>query len=332
MIDMMKIGRSKVQAPKFVLGTFGIGGGTSWQDTTKDDSELIELIRQAYDLGVNGLDTAPVYGTGRSERIVGHAVKGRREKYFISTKCGLNWRSTEGIFTYVRDGCHVYNNFSKMSLIKDAEESLKRLETDYIDLLIIHRCPQLNQFGEVMEAMDELKRRQLIRATGLSNIVRTGHPVEALDTCLKYGELDLLQEGGSLLNRDYMDDLIQYCEQHQITYQAHSALEKGILSGKVLTEAVSWTGDNRAEYKWFQPKYIPKVNVLLAGLREIASKYKCSVAALSLAWICEQSKYLNLLVGTRKIEHLKDSLRSLEISLDPDDREKMNQLSQLANQ
>lgn len=98
--DRIHEDRQEQCAPRFTLGTFGIGGGTSWQDTTRDDNELIEMIRQAYDLGVWGLDTAPVYGTGRSERIIARAIKGRREKYFIATKCALNWRSSEGAFTY----------------------------------------------------------------------------------------------------------------------------------------------------------------------------------------------------------------------------------------
>lgn len=332
MIQSMKIGRSNINAPKLVLGTFGMGGGTSWQDTTKDDQELIDLIRQAYDLGVWGLDTAPVYGTGRSEHIVGQAVKGRREKYFISTKCSLNWRNTEGTFTYTRDGHSVYNNFSKASIIEDVEESLKRMETDYIDLMIIHRCPKTEEFGEVMEAMDELKKRQLIRATGLSNVGLSGHPTEALDTCLQYGELDLLQEGGSLLKRAYTEDIIQYCEQHQITYQAHSSLEKGILTGRILKEAVSWTGDNRSKYKWFQPENLPKVENLLKGLEEIAEKYNCSTAALSLAWLHNKSACVNLLIGARKLAHLEDSLKALELTLRPEDIEAMNRLSDAANQ
>lgn len=98
--DRIHEDREEQCAPRFTLGTFGIGGGTSWQDTTRDDNELIEMIRQAYDLGVWGLDTAPVYVTGCSERIIARAIKGRREKYFIATKCALNWRSSEGAFTY----------------------------------------------------------------------------------------------------------------------------------------------------------------------------------------------------------------------------------------
>ena len=330
--DRIHEDREEQCAPRFTLGTFGIGGGTSWQDTTRDDNELIEMIRQAYDLGVWGLDTAPVYGTRRSERIIARAIKGRREKYFIATKCALNWRSSEGAFTYERDGRQVYNNFTKAALIRDAEESLDRLDTEYIDLLIIHRTPPLDRFGEVMEAMEELKNRQLIRAVGLANMVRTGHPIEALDVCRKYGALDLVQEVESLLTRTCMQELIQYCESHAITYQAHSSLEKGILTGKILSEAATWTGDNRSQYKWFQPENIPKVNAMLEGVRRIAERYGCSTAALCLAWVRAQSKSLNLLVGARKLHHLEDSLKCMELTLDPVDIEKMSRLSDIANQ
>lgn len=331
MIEKMEIGNSGVYAPAFVLGTFGMGGGTSWQDTTKDDSELIGLLREAYDQGVWGLDTAPVYGTGRSERIVGQAIKGRREHYFISTKCSMHWRNAEGTLAYTRDGHSVYNYFAKASLIQDVEDSLKRMETDYIDLMIIHRCPPPEMFGEVMETMEILKARGLIRAVGLSNTAQKEDPRAMVETCLKYGQLDLLQEGASLLKQEPLKLYVELCEKYGITLQAYSSLEKGALAGKLVEGVTGWTGDNRSKYKWFQPENIPKLNRMTEGLLHIAEKYHCSVPALCLAWMRAQSDRINLLVGARKIGHLRDSLSALRIKLKEDDILEMNRLSEEAN-
>ena len=170
-MEMTQIGRSGVMAPKLILGTFGIGGGTSWQDTTKDDRELVRFLQEAREYGITGIDTAPVYGTGRSERLLSEVIGKDRDKLFLSTKCSLNWRAEKGVFEYERDGHRVYRCFEKNSLIEDCEESLRRLKTDHIDCLIVHRCPEPDQAGEVMEALETLKARGLIRCAGLSNVL-----------------------------------------------------------------------------------------------------------------------------------------------------------------
>ena len=326
-MERMRIGKSDVWAPKLTLGTFAMGGGSSWQDTTRDDQELIDLIRQAYDLGVRAIDTAPVYGTGRSERIIGQAVKGRREDYYLATKCSLNWRDTGGRFEYSRDGKTVCRDFSKAALIADVEDSLRRLDTDYIDMMIIHRCPELNEFGEAMEAMDALKQRGLIRSVGLSNTDWSEDAAKSVETCLQYGQLDLLQESASLLSRRRMERFLELCEKHDLTFQGYSALEKGALAGKRIENVSSWTGDNRANYKWFQPESIPKLNALNEALADIAAKYNCSVAVLCLAWVLAQSDRVNLLVGARRLSSIEDTLKALNVRLKAEDIAEMNRLS-----
>lgn len=331
-MEKMRIGRSEVFAPKLTLGTFGVGGGTSWQDTTKDDQELIDFIRQAHaELGICGIDTAPVYGTGRSERIVGKAIKDDRENYYLSTKCSLQWRNDRGRFEYSRDGKSVYQNYSKQSLIRDCEDSLRRLDTDYIDMLIIHRCPHDDEIPETMEAMQELKNRGLIRAVGLSNAALGSHLEETVALCRRYGELDLLQEGASLLKRGAMERYVKVCEENNMTYQTYSALEKGALAGKLIENVNTWTGDNRAGYKWFQPEGAAKINKLTMGLRPLAEKNKCTIPVLCLAWVLAQSECVNLLVGARRMSSIADTVKALDITLTKEDVEEMNRLSDIAN-
>lgn len=332
-MQTMKIGKSDIVAPRLMLGTFGMGGGTSWQDTTKDDQELIDFIKAAHEkLGICAIDTAPVYGCGRSERIVGEATKGNREEYYISTKCSLHWRSEEGKFEYTRDNTSVYLNFSKASLLQDIKDSLERLQTDYIDTMIIHRCPPLEQIEEVMDAMHEAKQQGLIRAIGLSNSGLVPYTEEAIDTFEEFGGLDLLQESASLLSRKKMQVYLKKCEQYGITFQTYSALEKGALSGKIISEVTQWNGDNRSKYKWFQPEGIQKVNALTRGLTPIAEKYNCTIPVLCLAWVLAQSDCVNLLVGARHMSSITDTVKCLDISLEASDVEEMNRLSDIANE
>lgn len=327
----MQVGRSDVYAPELVLGSFGMGGGTSWQDTTKNDRELIDLIQAAHEIGICGIDTAPVYGMGRSERIVGQAIKADREHYYLSTKCCMQWRNTDGVFQYKRDGKSCYANFRKESLIQDTEESLRRLETDYIDTMIVHRCPPLEEVGEVMETLEALKRRGLIRAIGLSNAGLTDHPIEALETCLQYGELDLVQESASLLNKNNLNDYLRACEKHHVMFQNYSGLEKGALAGKRVSNVASMEGDNRSKYKWFQPEWVEKLDELTTQLQPLAEKYNCSMSVLCLAWLRAQSPAINLLVGARKLTSIQDTIQVLDVELEKEDVEKMSILSDSAN-
>ena len=231
MMEMMQIGKSGVMAPKMILGTFAIGGGTSWQDTTNDDRELLRFLQEAREYGIKGFDTAPVYGTGRSERLLSEVIGKDRDKLFLSTKCSLNWREEKGVFEYDRDGHRVFRCFEKDALIKDCEESLRRLKTDYIDCMIVHRCPAPEQAGEVMEALETLKDRGLIRCAGLSNVLESKDPGMVVETFLKYGRIDLLQEKANLLMRPQVEKIKAICEKHDITFQCHSPLERGALAG-----------------------------------------------------------------------------------------------------
>lgn len=324
----MKIGNKTTS--DIILGTFAMGGGTSWQDTTALDDELIQLMRDAYDLGITGYDTAPVYGTGRSERLLGAAIKDHREDVYISTKVCLNWRNTEGSFEYARDGYQVYRNFNRKSLIQDTYDSLKRLDTDYIDLMIVHRCPPIDCIKEVAETMNELKEKGLIKAVGLSNVGNVSDPIKVLDTYLKYGSLDLIQEKANILDRKNLD-LLPYCEKHGIVFQNYGGLVSGALSGNINKEMASWKGDNRSGNRWFKGDNYLIVKDVIDQLTPIANHYDCSVPVLALSWLKAQSPCLSLLVGARRLSSIKDTLKVLDIHLSAEDIEALNEISRDAN-
>ena len=206
-----------------------MGGGASWGPS--DEKESARTIRTALDVGMNFLDTAPAYGNGLSEEILGRTLSDRRDKYVLATKCGLVWGpDDEGSVHKSRDGVTVRRNLSPKSIRVQVEESLKRLDTEYIDLLITHWQaiePFATPIEETVFVLEELKREGKIRAYGASNV-----SMDQIREYQKFGSLSLVQERFSLLSRQNFEKA-KYCDEANITFQAYSPLERGILTGKI---------------------------------------------------------------------------------------------------
>ena len=148
----MKIGRSGIEASVVGIGAWAIGGDSMWG--ASDDAESIRTIHRARELGVTLLDTAPVYGLGHSEEVVGKALAGRREDYILSTKCGLRWDIAEGALMMERDGVRIVRNTRPKRIAEEVDISLRRLQTDYIDIYIVH-WQELPEFPcPIAETMD----------------------------------------------------------------------------------------------------------------------------------------------------------------------------------
>jgi len=166
-----KLGNSDIDVSVVSLGAWAIGGDSNWG--ASDDDMSIRTIHEAHNLGITLLDTAPAYGLGHSEEVVGKALKGRRSDFVLSTKCGLVWDGGEGSVLMSRDGVTLLRNLSAKSVRKQLEESLKRLQTDYIDIFITHwqaTEPFLVPIEETMGALNEFVREGKIRAIGISNV------------------------------------------------------------------------------------------------------------------------------------------------------------------
>ena len=299
------------------LGTWGMGGGTSWNNS--DDAESVSIIHKAKDLGINFIDTAPVYGTGHSEEVVGKALAGRRSSYFLSTKCTMQWRNTNGVKMYERDGQSVYKCFTRESLRADLEDSLRRLATDYIDIYIIHRQPDdIGQIPEVYDTLYGFQKEGKIRAIGISN-ASAAH----LEAYLKCGQLALVQEKFSLLESKAARDYIPLCEKSGTVFQAYSVLERGLLGGKIGMDYVVQKGEARGTIKWFDGYKRQRILAMLSGWKGLCGKYRCTVANLVVAFTLEYSPALNILFGVRRTENLLDTVKSLEVKLEPSDKDSM---------
>ena len=169
-MQYQKLGNTDIKVSKISLGTWGIGGGCVWADENPDVKQTDTLLAKAEELGINYIDTAPVYGTGNSERLLGKALKNRRDHFVLQTKVSMNWRNDGGAFKYERDGVTVRNNTHAKAVRQDVEDSLVRLDTDYIDVAVVHYVN--NEVAPVEETVNELNAmisEGKIRAFALSN-------------------------------------------------------------------------------------------------------------------------------------------------------------------
>jgi len=308
------LGNTDIRISALSLGTWAMGGGVSWG--LSDENESIHTIKKALDVGINFIDTAPAYGNGSSEEILGRALSGHRNNYILATKCGLVWGADdEGSVHKSRDGVTIRRNLSPNSLRAQVEESLARLNTDYIDLLITHWQsiePFYTPIEETVGVLEALKREGKIRAYGASNI-----SMDQIKEYQKFGTLSLVQEKFSLLSRQNLEKAL-YCERANITFQAYSPLERGILTGKIALDS-EVVGTAKASIPWFQPEKRAQVLSMLENLTEMSTTYTCSVGTLVIAWTMAQTITMNVLCGARKPEHLEENAQAASVHLKGED-------------
>ncbi len=316
------LGNTDIRISALSLGTWAMGGGTSWGPS--DEQESVHTIKKALDVGVNFLDTAPAYGNGSSEEILGRALCGHRTNYILATKCGLIWGAEdEGSVHKSRDGVTIRRNLSPKSIKLQVEASLKRLNTEYIDLLVTHWQsiePFFTPIEETVGILETLKREGKIRAYGASNVT-----LEQIKEYQKFGTLSLVQERFSLLSRQNLQKAL-YCEKENITFQAYSPLERGILTGKVALDS-EVVGTAKASISWFQPEKRLQVLAMLDQLTEMSRRYECSVGTLVIAWTMEQTSTMNVLCGARKSDHIEENAQAASVRLRGEDLASIDNLA-----
>lgn len=320
----MKLGCSSEQISRIGLGAWAIGGGEWWGEN--DDNESIKTIHAALDCGYTLIDTAPVYGFGHSEEIVGKALKGCRDKVILSTKCGLVWDTQQGAFFFEKEGRQVRKNVSRAAIIQDVERSLKRLGTDYIDILFTHwqaAEPFLTPVAETVDAMNQLKKEGKILHIGASNVTR-----EHVEEYCKYGELTIIQEKYSILNRGVEAELFPLCKEKGIALQAYSPLEQGLLTGKIGKDYRPAQGEARHGKSWYEPERLESAVDMVEAWEPICKKYECSKAQLAVAWLLSQGDNVNVLCGGRKISQVKDNAQGADILLEEQDIKAMRDMAE----
>lgn len=310
-----KLGKTDLNASVVSFGTWGVGGGSVWSDSNLTVKDLEKLLDTATDLGINYIDTAPVYGTGASEEMLGKALKGgRRDRFLLQTKCSLNWRNEGGNFHYERDGYTVENDTSAKAVRKDVEDSLRRLQTDYLDIMVVHYVCNDWAVQETMGAFQDMIREGKIRAVGLSN----SKPHD-LDEYEKYGNIALVQEQYSLLAPYHGEEYFPTAKNHNAVFQVYGALEEGFLTRPDFVDRSFPKGDVRGKLPWIHEPIKSEIHNLFKVMEPLTEKYSCTYSNLIQAWTLKQFPNINLLTGFRHIETMENTCRSLDINLSDED-------------
>jgi len=312
-MKLRQIGTSDIHATPIVFGAWAIGG---WLWGGTDDQIAIEGIHAGLDAGINAVDTAPVYGFGHSERVVGEAVSGRRDDVLIFTKCGLRWdiESDRHHFdTEDADGnpVSIFRNLTRDSILHECEQSLERLGIDHIDLLQCHWPDETTPIEETMGALTELLDQDIIRAIGVSNFTP-----EMIEECLQYGPVHCSQPKFSLLTRENYDDVIAWCHDRDIASIVYSPMEQGMLTGKVTPDREFNEGDQRNDRPWFTEENIRRVNAVIDDvMRPIAEAHDATVAQITLAWTIAAEGITCALAGSRNAGQASENAGAMYIDL-----------------
>jgi aryl-alcohol dehydrogenase-like predicted oxidoreductase len=321
-MEYRKLGETDIKVSAITFGAWAAGG---WMWGGNDDNDAIEAIRAAYDLGVTSIDTAPIYGQGKSEQLVGQAIKGiPRDKVQLLTKYGMRWDLAKGNFDFSskdnsgRD-INIYRYAGKESVIKECEDSLRRLGTDYIDLYQIHWPDLTTPIAETMEAVLRLKEQGKIREAGVCNY-NAKQMAEAEQTI----KLASNQVPFSMVNRDIEDEVIPYCIDHHKAILAYSPLERGLLTGKMKPGQKFGEGDHRAGVKYFKDENIEHTNAFLAKIKPLADEKGATLGQLVIRWTIEHPGITIALVGARNPEQSKQNAKAIDVKLTVDEIEFIN--------
>lgn len=312
-----QIGASGVSASAVGLGTWAIGG---WMWGGADDAASIRAIQASMDAGISLIDTAPAYGMGRSEEVVGRAIQGRRDQVVLATKCGLVWHTQQGNHFFDQQDKPVHRYLGADSIVHEVEQSLRRLNTDYIDLYITHWQDPTTPIDETLEALLRLKSSGKIRATGASNV--TGDDLRAY---VAAGQLDSIQEEFSMIHRKVEAELLPICADHGVSVLSYSSLALGLLSGKIGPDRVFQGDDLRINNPRFSVENRTRVAALLDEVAPIAAEHNATVAQTVIAWTLAQPGITFALCGARTPEQAVENARAGALRLTSDQVQTINQ-------
>lgn len=328
-----EIGTTDIRASVVGFGTFPLGG---WLWGGVDEKASINVLRQAVDAGINLIDTAPMYGNGRAEEIVGKAIEGIRDKVVIASKCGVIWSKEdwpEGkgeLFFYADENgvsfeggkYRIYRYLNPDSIVREVEDSLRRLKTDYIDLLQTHQQESTTSIEDTMEVLEKLRKQGKIRAIGSSNVTP-----EQMERYCKAGKLDSTQEQFSYITRKAEENgIVDICKREKASFLAYTPLELGLLSGTIQPGAGFPEGDFRNHDPRFAPERIGKINSSLSKLEPIAQKHDINIGQLMLSWVVSRYEKSHVLCGMRNPKRIDENARAGDVILSEKDMNEMQEL------
>lgn len=305
------LGKSDLNISVIGYGAWGIGGEPFWK--TEGEEASVRSIEKAIELGINFYDTAPVYGFGHSEELLGKALQSKRKDVIIATKCGLRWKK-EALKA-------IEKRATKESILEEIDLSLRRLRTDYVDLYQVHWPDENTPAEETMDTLLQLQKEGKIRYIGVSN-----YSVDQMKECLKYTCIVSLQPMYSMLERDIEKEILPFCRENSIGIICYSPLASGVLTGKY-DENTKWndwrgrgiignfTGDEFVSH-------VKKVK----EIAKIAKKTGKTTAQLAINWLLRQKGVTTAIVGVKNPGQVEQNTGALGWDIPDDD---LNTISQI---
>jgi len=308
-----KLGYTDLKLTTVGLGTWAIGGPWQFGWGPQDDDEAIAAILASLETGINWIDTAPIYGLGHSEELVGKALKQTTHKPIVATKCSLLWN----------DKREKVSCLKAQSIRQECHDSLERLGIETIDLYQIHWPEPYEDLEQAWEEMARLAEEGKIRYLAVSNF-----NIEQIECIHKIHPVACLQPPYSMLHRDVEDELLAYCAQNDIGIVAYSPMQRGLLTGKFSPERLSSLplDDHRRKSADFHEPQFTATLELVEQLRPIAERNGRTLAQLSISWILRRPEVTAAIVGARKPEQIIETAPASDWDLNEEDMEQIEQL------
>jgi aryl-alcohol dehydrogenase-like predicted oxidoreductase len=300
-----------LQASAVGLGTWAIGG---WMWGGTDDAAAEDAIRAGLDAGITLVDTAPAYGLGHAEEVVGRALKGRRDQVVIATKCGLVWHAQRGPYFFSQGGHAVHRDLSPAAIRHEVEASLRRLQTERIDLYITHWQDPTTPIPETVATLKALQAEGKILAFAASNT-----SPDDLAAYRAAGGIAAVQEEYSMLERRIEATHLPACREAGIAVMGYSVLGLGLLSGGITADRVFSGDDQRRDNPRFSPENRAKVDRLMQVIRTIAEDHGASPSQIVIAWTLAQPGLTFALCGARNPAQARENAAAGRLRLSETD-------------
>ena len=304
-MEQRQLGKSELNITVLGLGTWAFGGDIWWGH--QEDKNSIDTLYEAIDLGINFIDTAPIYGKGRSEKVIGRALKekGLRENVILATKAGLSWK-----------GPLILHNLKKKRILEELDASLKRLQVDTIDLYQVHWPDPHTPIRETAETIRGLYEKGKIRAIGVSN-----YSIDQIKEFMEYCPLHSLQPPYNMFRREIEKDILPFCIEHNIGIIAYAPLHSGLLTGKFFFGEKIPKDRIRNINPDLKEKNFEINKKVIIKLKDIASKYNKTLSQLALNWVSSRSGITSAIVGSRKTSQIEENIGGAEWKLTKEDKE-----------
>ena len=310
-MEYKKIQGSEIKLSVLGLGTWAFGCDAWWGK--QDDRDSFSVLEKFLESGINLVDTAPVYGKGHSEELIGKFLKkkNRRKEMILATKLGLSWL-----------GPKIYNNLKRKVMLKELDESRKRLQTDYIDIYQVHWPDPHTPIRETAETMYEFYNKGIIKAVGLSN-----YSVEQMKEFMRYSPVHTIQPPYNMFSRQIEEDVIPFCIENNISVIGYIPLHSGILTGKFFFEGVKIPSDLcRKRHKDLKPPLFSINKEILQDLKEIAFEYNKTLTQLVLNWTYNKKGITSILAGARDLKQLGENMESVGWKIKEEDLTKIESI------